>query len=173
MWTIKLRVGREVEEIILSDEEYEVFDAERKAAKRSFDLLPLGRGRTCNKGDVIDTSKTVERDEVATTLMVWYGTYVWPNTNTLHGVQNWREFKTIQSERTAVELLIGEKQARGYITKAFDHLSEFPDEMREYFKRPTEIYKHFSEIRDYMNENILRKSDIIPEDFIKKFKVNF
>jgi hypothetical protein len=73
----------------------------------------------------------------------------------------------------AVELLIGEKDARGYITKAFDYFSEFPKELQKYFERPSEIYKHFNEIRDYMNENILRKSDIIPEDFIKKFKVNF
>jgi hypothetical protein len=70
MWSIKIKAGKDTEEILLTDEEYEAFESSNKEAKRSFDLIPLGRGRTCAKGDIISASEAIEKDEIGETLTV-------------------------------------------------------------------------------------------------------
>lgn len=173
MWRIKIREGKDIEYVDLTDEEYQIFKQASEETKRSFDLVPLNNRRTCSKGDILSEEKVIETDEVASTITFWYGTFDWPNTNTLHGVENWRAYKTDMSERIATQLITGEKDGWGFVAKMLHHFDKFPKELQEHIKRPSTIYQNWDELAKFLTENILRKSDIITRaTLVNKFSLN-
>ncbi len=151
---IKLQGG---EELILSDKDFANFYSEYQQAKSNSTLISIGDGNMLPKSQVIRvcTDEESQYDLVKATLISWYGTFNNTSSGIKHDVENWIDYKDDAYERSSVERLVGEKEAKNYVQWMIDRFDKYPPEYQNYLRKPSTIYNNWEKLCKYSYDNLL------------------